>query len=421
MNSRHEQFNRRYAFKAWWKRALIALMDFAGYLIFAPFRFKSVFVPHKIQRILIIRLDSLGDVLMTRPAVHALRKHLPHARIELLVSEKWEALFRDTTEVDEVIALKENWLDQKLSWMATLRNIILLSKALRRKKFDLAIDFRGDLLNILLMTLAGIPRRYGYGITGGDFLLTHSAHYAFDRHQVFVNLALVDDLVQEEDPGQAPLAINRERYRKFWDKEAIRRLGEERPRIVIHPGAAYPSKRWPGQKYRELIMSLLNERLGSVILIGTRKEKEEMKNLNFSGTEILDLRGETTLEELPVLFEACDVYIGNDSGPAHLAAAQGMEIISIFSGTNDFRVWHPWTKTLHLFRHDVPCSPCEAKECPLKHHDCMEKISMNDVLSKLKEILVRKGQLRHPERPSSRAVQSTSEGSREILRPSASE
>lgn len=385
----------QYAFKNQGKRFLIAALDRIGSLIVSPFRFFQHPVDvHKIRRILIIRLDSLGDLLMTRPAIHALRKRFPQAQIELLMSEKWAPLFHQTSEVDKVIAWEAAWHEGRRSFPWMIRSLFRLAQKLRRQKFDLAIDFRGDMRHILLMALAGIPHRYGYGITGGGFLLTHQGRYAFDRHQVFVNLGLLEGLGIDEEPIQIPLAVSRESYRKFWDKEIVRSIGVDRPRIIIHPGAAYPSKRWPVKKYAEIITALLKDRLGIMVLIGTQNEKNEMNQLVFNDPGVLDLRGMTALEELPALFEACDLYLGNDSGPAHLAATQGLEVISVFSGTNDYRAWHPWTKSLSLIRYNVPCSPCEARQCPLIHHDCMEKISVPEVISKVKEVLIRKGQLR---------------------------
>jgi len=134
-----------------------------------------------------------------------------------------------------------------------------------------------------------------------------------------------------------------------------------------------------------LIARVLDQNLAQIFLIGTETEKQEMPFAPRPG--LMDMRGKTALEELPILFDLCDLFVGNDSGPAHIAAAQGIETVVLFSGTNEAAVWKPWTSRLHLLQHAVPCSPCEAKICPLGHHDCMKKINVDEVFEKIKMLL----------------------------------
>ena len=379
-------FLSQYSFKHPAKRFLAALFDFAGgILFFIPGLFKPAFDPARIQKILVIRLDSLGDAVMTLPALRALRERFPKAQIDFLLTPETAPLFAGGPEVDEVLTLECGWFSKKTGKNAgsALQRVCARIKSAR---YDLGIDFRGDLRNALLLFSAGIPQRFGYGITGGGFLLTHCGKYSRKIHQVLLNLQLLAPLGIEKTPSPASFAYPEERKGHF--QNSIGRLlpqGPE-PRIVIHPGAGYASKRWPAEKFKSLIGEILQENLGNIILIGTEAEKS-LFTPDFSAPKLTDLRGKTKLEDLPILFDACQLFIGNDSGPSHVAAAQGLPLLVLFSGTNDAAVWHPWAKSLELISHSVPCSPCEVRECPLKHHDCMEKILVDQVFGKVCESL----------------------------------
>lgn len=355
------RFLPQYAFRRWEKRAAACLLDLIGSLFFLPLKFIGRRSHHDSPRkILVIRLDSIGDVVMTKPAIEALRRKFPKAEIDLLIAPQAASLFQHEPELCRVIEFKPS------------RHI--LSK-IRKNRYEVGIDFRGDLRNILLMTLAGIPCRLGYGRTGGGFLLTSCPPYDLKKHQVFLNMRLLTFFGIYGGP-----VLSSFRH----EKDSINASLPGKPRIAIHMGAGYPSKRWPKENYLQLIDRIRNEGLGEIILIGTEEDRNEIPIVE---GDVIDLRGKTDLADLAVLFETCDLFVGNDSGPAHIAAAQGIDVFVIFSGTNDAARWHPWTNRLHLERHVVPCSPCESRECPLGHHDCMKKIPVGRVLSRVKGIL----------------------------------
>jgi heptosyltransferase-2 len=231
----------------------------------------------------------------------------------------------------------------------------------------------------------------GYGITGGGFLLTHEGKYSFEEHQVILNMALLRAMGINEAALPEPFTYSGERKRRFWNLhgEELARAGSSK-RIVIHAGAGYPSKRWPPERYDELVKRILYSKLGQIVLVGTEAEKELWKCPSEKSNWIVDLRGKTRICDLPILYDTAQVFVGSDSGPAHIAAAQGLEVVVIYSGTNDHRVWCPGTEHLNLIRHPVDCSPCEARTCPLQHHDCMKKISVSRVFDAIKAVLYAK-------------------------------
>ncbi|OGW77949.1 MAG: hypothetical protein A2Z83_05045 [Omnitrophica bacterium GWA2_52_8] len=276
-----------------------------------------------------------------------------------------------------------------------MKTFFSLSRQLRSRRYDLAVDFRGDLRHLLLMRLSGIPFRVGYGITGGRFLATHSLDYPRHAHQSQVSEILLTRVgVPASDAPRSvrfdySLAQQEMTLSKFpfLEDRAVKK-------IVIHTGAGYPSKKWPFEKFRQVINEVLNRELAAVILIGSREEKHANPLEEAANRKTYDLRGESGLEDLPVIVDFSNLYLGNDSGPGHIAAAQGGPVLILFSGVNRSEIWRPVGPGVNLIRHEVPCSPCEMPVCPLKHQDCMNKIELDAVMNQITIMLSeKKGQL----------------------------
>lgn len=377
-----------YHYKSRWKRCLAAVFDAAGGSLRFPYR-KIVPKPlvKDIRKILVIRNDHIGDLVMTRPAIRALHKKFPHAEIDLLVAEEAVPLFEYSREIHQVIPTRDGWFSKKSPFASQWKEFWRLVRFISRIGYDMAFDFRGDLRNILLMAFSHIPHRYGFGVTGGGFLLTGSVPYDRTIHQVLLNLSLLRPLHAAQDNKLLPFEYPRERSAQFWKGAGQEQPSTNLPRIVVHLEAGTAAKRWDTDSYRALIQKLDSGDRGQIILIGTEAEKELLPDLKLNTIHMIDLRGKTKLEDLPVLFDVCDLYIGSDSGPAHIAAAQGLEVILLASGTNDIRVWYPWTELLHILQHEVPCSPCGLTDCPVDGHPCMEKISVEQVLAAAELVL----------------------------------
>lgn len=369
----------QYAFKKWHKRLAVFLLDAAGILFSGRFfRSPAPFPnPSSVHKILLIRLDHLGDVVMTRPAMAALKRKFPQARIEVLIGQDNLALIKQDPWVDEFIPMKHHWFSRSASTKEIAAERRRILKILKDRRYDVGIDFRGDFRHIVLMRQAKIKWTLGYGITGGGFLLSCQIPYDWHLHQTALNGNLIKGFGVPQDLANLRIGYPAQRTRDLFQQFPA--LASSRQKVLVHPGAGYASKKWPVNHYRRLIDTLLTKANTQVVLIGTEEEKKEFSYPQ-PPENLLDLRGTTRLEDLPALMDLCQFYIGNDSGPAHIAAAQGLRGIILFSGTNDSRLWRPWSETLKIISKEVPCSPCGEKICPLKYHDCMEKISVEEVL-----------------------------------------
>lgn len=379
---------KRYIYKSRWKKVLAYLFDLAGNALFFFHRLSARrFRPEEVRRILIVRLDQIGDVVMTRPAAALLRAHFPLASIDWLVSaEAAPLLAGDTRVADAVIPMQATWFTKGAGAGKVLRAFREVRGKLRAARYDFALDFRGDLRHILFLVSLGIRWRAGYPVTGGGFLLTHTRPLDFAQHQVDANCSLLKTIGLYTTPVIPPF-----HYPENTENQVLQKLQglAKGKRIVIQTGAGYESKRWPQERFQELIGRIISEKLGEVILIGTKSESALLKLDDKFRPKIRDLRGETSIDELPALFDRSDVFIGNDSGPSHIAAAQGIPVICLFSAVNPAAVWKPRGREVHTLFREIECSPCYSRTCLFDHHKCMKDISVDEVMRVLKYCLAK--------------------------------
>ncbi len=379
----------KYLFKKPWKRFLFKLIDTIGWILF----FWARFLPrsNSVRRILLMRMDQIGDVVFTIPAVRAIKRKYPDASIDYLVGPWSEELVELLPEIGKIISFPDNWFSPSFSLKKCAANFFGALRELKRGKYDLAIDFRGDFRNIFLLFLAGIPERLSYGVTGGGFLLSQECSHDKRIHQVDLNLKLVQKLCCDiEDKS---FGIQLSDSRKEAGRDLLVNIPKMERKVVVHMGAGYPSKQWGSERYRRLIDMISEKKLAWVVLVGLESERSLVGNWSSVNGRVLNLIGKTTFSELAAVIDQCDLFIGNDSGPSHIAAALGKKEVVIFSGTNDADIWKPWNPKAVLIRKDVPCSPCEEKVCFQPRHYCMEDIAVEEVFRKVQGLLTQRVEL----------------------------
>jgi ADP-heptose:LPS heptosyltransferase len=164
---------------------------------------------------------------------------------------------------------------------------------------------------------------------------------------------------------------------------------DERRRIVLHIGAGTPAKRWPPAHWRELLGRLLLEGDYAVALVGGAADQPRAREIlgDLPWPNVLDLTGKLKLSRTAALLAEADLFIGADSGPAHVAAALETPVVVLFSGTNHAAQWQPRGRRVVVVRHEVACSPCHRRQCPWAEHPCMTRIAPTQVLSAAREML----------------------------------
>ena len=330
------------------------MFDLFGMLASSLFGFRRTLKEKDFKKILVMRIDAIGDLIMTRPALSALRQKFPHAQIDLLVSNETVPLLEDGREARNVYGMASHWFKSNMKCGEICTEKKRLKKLLKAENYDLAIDFRGDLRNIFFLKSAGIHDILGYGITGGEFLLSGYERYDWNAHQVLVNLQLLRRIGIQTLPQIYPLTYSAVRKERFWKTSGQKLNPKTKFRMTVHSGAGLASKCWPQSSFHEVINKALALEDVEIVLIGTTAEKD-LFHVSSAEARIVDLRGTTDLSDLPILFDACNLHVGNDSGPAHIAAAQGIPVISLFSGTNAPEVWKPWgSRDLTVFKFHDP-------------------------------------------------------------------
>lgn len=295
------------------------------------------------KNILIVRTDRVGDVVLTTPAIRALRGAYPHSRISILVAPRTRDLVEGNPDLDEVL------VDDRGKEHKGPFGFLKLVYCLRQKKFDLAIIFHTKKRTNLTCFLAGIPSRIGYKNNKLGFLLTHplrDTRHEGKKHEVQYCL----DVLQELGITAAThwdLYVPVKKEAEQWVEQFCRehRISAQDRLIAIHAGASDPSRRWPEERFADLIDKLIEDYSGKIVIIGTadiRKINREI--ISLAHHPVLDLTGMMTISQLVSLFKRCDLLISNDSGPVHIAAAVGTPVIAIFTrnqpGINPER-WRP--------------------------------------------------------------------------------
>jgi len=341
--------------------------------------------PPRPRSILIVQLDHIGDAVLSTPMLRAIHTHFPDAAIDVLASQSNREVFEADSHVRRVHVSQRNWLARGAGAQSFLGEAFRLARHIRQLGYDLGIDPRGDFLVALVLWLAGIPRRLGWSCGGGGFLLTDLARWDASRHEAESRRALVEPLGIRNACTQPELFPSW--ADSYFVRESLASVPELRfPLIVVHVGAGTKAKRWPMNNMAELIERLVRELAGSVILVGDSADQPLGRTLARVCTGAIDWTGSLTLMQMAALLGEVDLFIGTDSGPAHIAAAMGAPTVVLFSGTNRVECWSPIGTDVQVLRRAVPCSPCHLKVCPVAGHPCMTEISPAEVFELARQI-----------------------------------
>lgn len=325
------------------------------------------------SRILVKEVNWLGDLVMSLPALRAIRRKYPHAHLAVLVKSDLASFFDGARWIDEVIPYS---VGRGLSGFFDRRRIV---GDIRSRRFDLGVLFPNSFESALWLTMAGVRRRAGFIADARGAMLTLKASppaEANSGHQSNYWLAMIRATGvadgRADDFGLDVHPQNRERMRE-WLASNRRRPG--RPLYAIAPAAAYgPAKEWPADGYGALIDLLARRDDAEVVLVGAPSERakcEEVAAAAKSGA--IMAAGHTNIGELIALLSLCDGFLGNDSGCMHLASALGVPTVAIFGSTNPDRTGPMGPKTRVIYR-KLECSPCLARTCRFGHYKCLTQI-----------------------------------------------
>ena len=333
------------------------------------------------SRILVRSTNWIGDVVMSLAALRELRRLYPGAHLAV-VARPWVAtLYRDQGLVDEIRTLEgssSNPLD--LVWTARYLS-----------DFDTSILFPNSFGAALLSFLSRIPERIGYATDRRGLLLSRRAQpriHQLDRHQIFYYLDLLyqTGLSPIDYLNQSSIQpdIRLQATPGILEAADILIKGEGvdtgRPLIALNPGASFgPAKRWFPERYAVLADRLVREADAEVLLLGSSSEATIAQEISTQmSQDAHNLVGRTDLSSLIGIISRCQLMVGNDSGPMHLAAALGIPQVAVF-GSTDEKATGPYNPRAVVLHKHVECSPCLLRECPIDLR-CFDRIEVEEVM-----------------------------------------
>jgi 3-deoxy-D-manno-octulosonic-acid transferase/heptosyltransferase-1 len=339
------------------------------------------------MNILIVKLSAIGDVIHTLPSLAALRKLYPEAHITWVVEEAAAGLVNNHPLLNAVlISRRKSWIKylRKGEFSRPLREMRAFLRELRKRPYDLVIDFHGLLKSALIVLFSGGKRKLGY-----DSLQELSGLFYNEKIPEDMNKHAVDRYL--DFPRHLGAKIDKAQFTLPSDNAAQTRIQsllekyhlENKKFIAVNPVAYWETKLWDDEKFAglaDLIKAKLNM---EVVFTGSEKESIEKITTRMQ-IKAVNLAGETTLLELAYLYQKALLLVTTDSGPMHLAAAVGTPVVALFGPTDPQRTG-PYGKGHIIIRADLPCSPCLQKKCPTTK--CMQDILPEQVMAAIEEKL----------------------------------
>jgi lipopolysaccharide heptosyltransferase II len=332
------------------------------------------------RRLLCIRLDSLGDVLMMTPAIRALKTGAPGRHITLLTSPSGAAVARLVPEIDDVLIYEAPWVKSTPSRADGAFDRALIRR-LQAMGFDAAVIFttfsQSPLPAALLCHLAEIPLRLAHCREQVYGLLTDRVPETEPeqgiRHEVRRQLDLVATIGARTDDERLSLGVSGEATDVVRRLLRERGIGTDRSWAVLHPGSTAASRRYPPELYAEAVRRLVDEHGWQIVMTGSEDERELVQQIGrLAAVPTHDLAARLDLVELVALIASAPVLITNNTGPSHIAAAVGTPVVCLYALTNPQHT--PWLVPSRVLSQDVPCRSCYRSVCPEGHHACLRGV-----------------------------------------------
>ena len=337
------------------------------------------------KKILIVRNDRLGDVILSTPVIKNLKLAFPQSYIAFMCRPYTREALEGNPNLDEVIVYDKYGKDK--SFLATVKFALKLGKY----RFDWAIILHPTNRTHIMTFLARIPVRVGWNRKLGQLLTKKIKHTKQQgkKHESEYTLDLLRALNIPIKSKNTYFPILPEAIAKVEELLKGQGVIENDKLIVIHPSASCPSKRWPQEHFLKLIELLKNKGSFKIAVITSEGEKQFGEEAA-KKSEVIDLRGKLSISEIGALLKRASLFISNDSGPVHIAASLNTPVISIFgrkdSGLSPRR-WGPQGENSYYFHKDVGCIRCLAHNC-VKNFLCLREISPQEVVKKAMFLLV---------------------------------
>ncbi len=351
-------------------------LDFLGQKAFFILRTFHLLSPleefnkKRVKKILIILLDRIGDVILSTPALRAVREAFPKAEIHLLVRDYTKELLVNNPNINGLQIFKKDSLS---------------------KDYDLAIALHPGITQNYLTFTCEAKYRVGYTGWGGGFFLTHTLkddRSTRIRHEVESALEVVGVAGGKTEDKKLDISVTEEGEKFARDYFKKNNLSSNQPVVAIHPGARQEYIRWNKEGFAEVADRLIKFKNVKVILTGSSKEDQLVKETASLMAEKPVCAVGLRLTQLISLLKKCSLFIGNSTGPMHIAAGLDIPVVAIFGAIHpldSYQEWRPWNEKHIVVSKNLNCPQCHPTDC--KTFECMEMISADDVVNAAEELL----------------------------------
>jgi ADP-heptose:LPS heptosyltransferase len=353
--------------------------------------------PAAVREVLVLRLDRIGDLLMSLPALADLRRALPDARIRLAVG-RWSADVAAMAPVDEVLFWSAPWAGRAGEGAAGILSLAREARALAARPPDVAIDLQGDVRATLLMRLTGARARVGYANTGGRTWLTHVVPLDETVSWVEQNRRAVEVVAgPRRETGKAHVTVDPAEARALLECHG---LAERTPLVVIHPSGGRMIKQWPVGRWRE-VAGRLQEEMGATVAVTGGANDAALARALGEGLPrpVVDLSGRLTVAETMAVIGAADLFLSPDTGPMHMACVMGTPSVAVFGPSAAERYssadLSPQPALHVVVRRELWCAPCNLIRRPPEEcvadvtPECLRIVTVDDVFSAAAALLLR--------------------------------
>lgn len=334
------------------------------------------------NRVLVLQTAFLGDVVLTTPLFRALRRRLPDARIDALVTPAAAPLIEEDPHLDRVLRYDKKGKD----------GFLAMGRQLRAARYDAVVVPHRSHRSAMLARLSAAPVRVGFADAGFSFLFTQRVRRPPGRHEVDRNLALLQGLGFEAEPGDRVLHVG---YTPREAEAVDRVLGEfgvgPGERLVgLAPGSVWATKRWPAERFARVGRELAAQG-ARVVVLGGPDDREVAETVCAGvGPGTVNAAGRTSLKALAAWMDRLALLVTNDSAPLHVAAARGTPTVAVFGATTLDLGFGPFHEASRVVEAEVSCRPCGlhgGRRCRKGHFRCMLDIRPQDVLRAAGELL----------------------------------
>jgi predicted lipopolysaccharide heptosyltransferase III len=336
-----------------------------------------------VRKLLVIRLRSIGDTVLTTPSLVALRRFLPHTSIDILLEDWVAPVLEGSPLIDRIISIPRH------SNAARAR----IARELHRTGYDVVYNLHGGTTATLLARASGAKQRVGYAHYQYARLHNHvapSPQEIWSRptlHSAEQQLALIGWTgVPVSDRPATQLTVTEKAARSVAAKLAAHKIDSE-PLALIHPAAAFETKQWPSENFARVIDEVAARGLTPVVIVAPKEKQVLDRVVQQSSAPVIGLT-DLSLPEVTALAARAQLFVGNDSGIAHMAAAVNTPCVVVF-GSSNVAHWRPWTTNKNeVVREELKCQPCHGYFCAeFETPQCILRIPVERVVAAIDRLM----------------------------------